>query len=59
MLFSGPVPLVLLTFTFLLALPPTQYVGHRLNEEVSVGKEGKEPSFLCLFPPRVAVQRRR
>lgn len=34
--FLAPPP-ISLTLTFLLALPPTQYEGNRLNEEVSEG----------------------
>lgn len=51
-----------LTLTFLLALPPTQYEGSRLNEEVSEGEEGTALvlSALCVFlPPFVRVQTRR
>lgn len=48
----SPTPLVSLTLNFLLALPPTQYEGHRLNEEVSEGEEGTVLSDLCVvFPP--------
>ena len=47
-----PTPRVSLTLNFLLALPPTQYEGHRLNEEVSEGEEGTVLSALCVvFPP--------
>lgn len=41
-----------LTVTFLLALPPTQYEGRRLNEEVSEDEEGTVLYSLsvCLIP---------
>lgn len=59
MLFLCPSPRSL-TLTFLLALPPTQYEGNRLNEEVSEGEEGTVLSALCVFPsPFVGVQTRR
>lgn len=52
-------PSVSLTLTFSLALPPTQYEGNRLNEEVSDGEEGTLLSTLCVFAPLfVGVQRR-
>lgn len=58
--FAGPSPSVSLILTFSLALPPTQYEGNRLNEEVSEGEEGTLLSTLCVFaPPFVGVQRRR
>lgn len=38
-----------LTLTFLSALPPTQYEGSRLNEEVSEGEEGAVCS-VSFFP---------
>lgn len=62
MLFFCPLPStpqphphpVSLTLNFLLALPPTQYEGNRLNEEVSEGEEGMVLSALCVFPlPRL------
>ena len=57
---SPPPSLVSLTLTFLLALPPTQYEGNRLNEEVSEGEEGMVLSALYVFPPPfVGVQIRR
>lgn len=45
-----------LTLTFLLALPPTQYEGSRLNEEVSEGEEGTLCS-VCFFPSFLACKR--
>lgn len=50
MLFLCPSPRSL-TLTFLLALPPTQYEGNRLNEEVSEGEEGTVLSALCVSFP--------
>lgn len=56
---TGPSPSVTLILTFLLALPPTQYEGTRLNEEVSEGEEGTLLSTLCVFSsPFVGLQRR-
>ena len=53
MLFFFAPPPRSLTLTFLLALPPTQYEGSRLNEEVSEGEAGTVLSALCVFPPPV------
>lgn len=45
-----------LTLTFLLAPPPTQYEGSRLNEEVSEGEEWTVCSVF-LFPSFLACER--
>lgn len=45
-----------LTLTFLLAPPPTQYEGSRLNEEVSEGEEGTVCSVF-LFPSFLGCER--
>lgn len=45
-----------LTLTFLLAPPPTQYEGSRLNEEVSEGEEGTACSVF-LFPSFLGCER--
>lgn len=59
LLIFAPSPTHSLTVTFLLALPPTQYEGRRLNEEVSEDEEGTVlySLSLCVWSPCLSTRK--